>query len=64
MHVLTWAEIWALREALFDLTGYVADNSCNDPDCCGGPYYEKADLERAEALLAKYGIEWNGKTDD
>lgn len=64
MHVLTWDDINALRNALDDLIGYVADNSCSDPDCCGGPYYEKADFERAEALLAEYGIKWNGSTDE
>lgn len=63
-HVLTWGEIWALREALSDFTGYVSDNSCNDPDCCGGPFYEKADFERAETLLARYGIKWNGSTNE
>lgn len=64
MHVLTWAEISAIRNALDDFIGYVSDNSCADPDCCGGPYYEQSDFDNAAALLAKYGIEWNGKTDE
>lgn len=62
-HVLTWDEINTLRNALDDFTGYVSDNSCGDPDCCGGPYYEREDFERAESVLAGYGIKWNGSTE-
>jgi hypothetical protein len=62
-HVLTWREIWDLREALAGLICYVSDNSCSDPDCCGEPYYDRADLEHAETLLACYGLKWNGKTE-
>ena len=63
MHILTWAEIWALRNALDDFTGFVSDNSCSDPECCGGPFYTVEEFDRAETLLASYGIKWNGKTE-
>lgn len=63
MRVLTWDELYQLRNALDDFMGYVSDNSCSDPDCCGGPMYEKRDFDVAETVLAGFGIGWNGSTD-
>lgn len=51
----------AVREvnyAIDDLYGYLTDNSCGDPDCCGGPYYTEEDFKRASAILLKHGIEF------
>lgn len=63
MKTLTWPEIWALKQALDDFTGYVSDNSCSDPDCCGGPFYDIDDYNRAKALLAGYWLKWNEETE-
>ena len=63
MKVLTWDELAGLQNALSDLTGYIGDNSCSDPDCCGGPYFSRAEFETAEQVLAGYGLKWNGSTD-
>lgn len=50
-----------LRDSLDDIIGYLTDNSCADPDCCGGPYYFMSDFDDAcRFLKAEYGIEYKG----
>lgn len=61
-HILTWDEIHTLADALDDLTGYVSDNSCTDPDCCDGPYFTREDFDAAERVLARYGLKWSAST--
>ena len=46
----------ALHHALADVIGYLSDNSCGDPDCCGGPFYELDDYERGKRVLAQFGL--------
>lgn len=60
---ITWDQLYELANAIEQITGYASDNSCGDPDCCGGPFYEKKDFDRAEELLASYGLKWNGTTE-
>lgn len=46
-----------LRDAINDVVGYLTDNSCTDPDCCGGPYYTEHEYFSGLQELRKYGIE-------
>jgi hypothetical protein len=55
-------ELNDLRAALDDVIGYLADNSCGDPDCCGGPYYERPDFEDGVRTLEAFGMTVNEKT--
>lgn len=45
-----------LRNAIDDVVGYLSDNSCSDPDCCGGPYYTEKDYESGLEVLALHGL--------
>lgn len=56
MRKLNINELNSLRFALDDVIGYLADNSCGDPDCCGGPYYERADFEGGVCVLNQFGL--------
>lgn len=53
-------ELTAIKYALDDLHGYETDNSCGDPDCCGGPFYTFDQFEDAKNVLLKYGIKYAG----
>lgn len=44
--------------AMNDIVGYETDTSCGDPECCGGPYYEREDYEAAILFLRRFGIEY------
>lgn len=57
-HGLTVDQLSALQYALGDVVGYLTDNSCGDPDCCGGPYYEEAAFNEGIALMAQYGLSY------
>ncbi len=61
MREINISDLNNLQHALSDIIGYLSDNSCGDPECCGGPYYEKSDFERGEATLASFGLKWDGK---
>jgi hypothetical protein len=50
-----------LRDALGDVIGYLTDNSCSDPDCCGGPFYEREDFQRGCEVLKLHGLEFSEK---
>jgi hypothetical protein len=50
----------ALRQACDDMLGYLSDNSCSDPECCGGPYYVKDDFERGQDTLRTLGLQFVG----
>lgn len=50
-----------LRYALDDVIGYLADNSCGDPECCGGPYYEQDDFDNGVAIMAEFGLKYTVK---
>jgi len=47
-----------IRDALSDVVGYLTDTSCSDPDCCGGPFYEKTDFELGCKTLENYGLKY------
>lgn len=55
---LTCGELMTLQDTLSSMTGYLTDNSCSDPDCCGGPFYQETDFEAGVQLLAEYGLEY------
>jgi hypothetical protein len=56
---LTLDKLQELRDSLDDMIGYLTDNSCSDPTCCGGPYYLYSDFDDAQRFLkAEYGIEY------
>ena len=56
MKNLNLEDLFALRDAIRDVTDYVTDNSCSDPDCCGGPFSSVEDYEEGERTLASYGL--------
>ena len=45
-----------INHALADVIGYLSDNSCGDPECCGGPYYEEGHFDDGVAILEEYGF--------
>lgn len=55
---LTYEEVSELGQALQDIEGYLTDNSCTDPECCGGPYYTVEDVRNANVVLNKFGLEF------
>lgn len=59
---LNIAELNALRFALDDVIGYLADNSCGDPECCGGPFYEREDFAGGVKTLESFGLTVNERT--
>lgn len=54
---LTIEKLTELEHAISDAVGFLTDNSCSDPDCCGGPYYTRKEYNEARNTLKKYGIE-------
>jgi len=56
--VVTLDDLQRLSDALSDVTGFLTDNSCSDPDCCGGPFYEYRDFEDGLKVLAEFGLEF------
>lgn len=57
--LLSLGELQDLEAGLADVIGYLTDNSCCDPDCCGGPYYSGKDFDEGVAILKKYGIKYD-----
>jgi hypothetical protein len=53
---LSLNELLELRDAVADICGFFTDNSCSDPDCCGGPFYTDEDYQHGSEILAKYGL--------
>lgn len=49
---------------LNQLHGYLTDNSCSDPDCCGGPFYDEQDYTDGIAMLKELGLEYDPTKDD
>lgn len=56
--VSTIKELQELEYALSNVIGYLTDNSCSDPDCCGGPFYTNEDYEEGLNTLFKFGIDY------
>ena len=59
---LNISELNQLRYALDDVIGFLADNSCGDPDCCGGPFYERSQFEDGVRTLETMGLTVNEST--
>jgi hypothetical protein len=51
----------ALANDIPQMLGYLTDNSCGDPDCCGGPFYTTEDFDQGVATLARFGLVYDGK---
>ena len=62
MRELDINELQALYSALGEITGYLTDNSCSDPDCCGGPFYELSEFDAGVDMLEQYGLTVNRYT--
>jgi len=57
--MLNLTQLQELKWAIDYVVGYETDNSCSDPDCCGGPYYEREDYLECLETLKKFGIEYD-----
>lgn len=51
-------ELQELQWAIDYVVGYETDNSCGDPECCGGPYYEREDYLESLKTLKKFGLRY------
>lgn len=58
MKIVDIDDLQRLSDALSDVTGFLTDNSCSDPDCCGGPFYEVEQYEDGLKVLAEFGLEF------
>lgn len=61
MQKLNIYELQALQYSIDYVVGYLTDNSCSDPDCCGGPCYEHDDYIKDIEKLKEFGIEVDTK---
>ena len=59
---ISWYELNQLGRSIEEVLGYSSDNSCSDPDCCGGPFYDIQDYVDGVELLRDYGIELDEST--
>lgn len=59
MTTLDLDQLTELLYAMHDVHGYLTDNSCSDPDCCGGPLYTEADYDAAAQIMHKYGLSYD-----
>jgi hypothetical protein len=58
MRTLTTDELNKLRDATDIMLLYLGDNSCGDPECCGGPYYTLVDYEAGLKVLNELGLHY------
>lgn len=56
------ARAQTLHDALGEIIGYETDNSCSDPDCCGGPFHQFEDYQTAILTLKDFGLKYTGET--
>ena len=62
MTTLTFAQLSDLEDAIGNITGYLSDNSCGDPDCCGGPFYDKDQYDEGLKMLESFGLRFDPST--
>lgn len=62
MTTLTFAQLSDLADAIGNITGYLSDNSCGDPDCCGGPFYDKDQYDEGLKMLESFGLRFDPST--
>ena len=62
MTTLTFAQLSDLADAIGNITGYLSDNSCGDPDCCGGPFYDKDQYDEGLKILESFGLRFDPST--
>ena len=58
MTTLKLDELQELNWAIDYVTGYLTDNSCSDPECCGGPYFFYEDYLENLEIMKKFGIDY------
>ena len=62
MTTLTFAQLSDLADAIGNITGYLSDNSFGDPDCCGGPFYDKDQYDEGLKMLESFGLRFDPST--
>ena len=62
MTTLTFAQLSDLADAIGNITGYLSDNSCGDPDCCGGPFFDKDQYDEGLKMLESFGLRFDPST--
>lgn len=55
---MTLDTLQELGFAIDYVVGWEMDNSCGDPDCCGGPYISWETYSNALATLERFGIKY------
>jgi len=60
--MLNLTQLQELSWAIDYVVGYETDNGCGDPECCGGPYYNRKDFLEGLNTLKKFGIEYDENT--
>ena len=55
-------QLQMIQHAISDIVEYETDNSCGDPECCGGPWGSKEASDEGIDLLRKYGIVYTPET--
>ena len=56
---LDLTDLQNLEDAIREMVGYLTDNSCSDPYCCGGPYYTEEDFDAAHQTLKSFGLTYD-----
>lgn len=56
LYGLSINEINELSHALDYAIGFMSDNSCSDPECCGGPWYTRDHFEESLAVMERFGL--------
>ena len=62
MTTLTFAQLSDLADAIGNITGYLSDNSCGDPYCCGEPFYDKDQYDEGLKMLESFGLRFDPST--
>ena len=56
MMKLNLTQLQELMRAIDYVVGYETDTSCGDPECCGGPYFDRDDYQEELEVLKQFGI--------
>lgn len=63
MSTIREEDLQSLSWALDNVHGYLTDNSCSDPDCCGGPHYSEEEYQEGLVTMARFGLTLAKNTD-
>lgn len=56
-------DLQRLQWAISDVVGFETDNSCGDPECCGGPLYDHDEFADGLKVMAEFGLTYTGVPD-